>query len=96
MNYQDFINPELLILIPVLYIVGVGLKKLALFDRFIPLILGAFSVTLCAVYVLATSDILELKDIAIAIFTAITQGIMIAGSSVYANQIFKQATKKDK
>ena len=53
---KEFIKPELLIIIPALYIVGVGLKKISLFpNRFIPLILGASSVVLCILYILATS-----------------------------------------
>lgn len=27
MNFEEFVKPELLILIPVLYVVGIGLKK---------------------------------------------------------------------
>jgi len=35
------------------------------------------------------------QDIAMAIFTAITQGILIAGLSTYVNQIVKQANKDE-
>lgn len=43
MDYlTDYIKPELLILIPVLYLIGMGLKKSqSVADRKIPLILGA-------------------------------------------------------
>ena len=44
LDITDFIKPELLILVPVLYIVGLGLKKTSLSDKFIPLILGASGV----------------------------------------------------
>ena len=27
MDYQEFIKPELLVLVPVLYVIGLGLKK---------------------------------------------------------------------
>lgn len=42
----NYIQPELLVLIPALYFIGVGLKKTAVTDRFIPLVLGAAGVGL--------------------------------------------------
>lgn len=91
---KDFIKPELLILIPVLYIVGRGFKKTSFIkDKFIPLLLGSISILLAGLYTFATSDVNGIKEITMAIFTAITQGILIAGASVYANQIYKQLQK---
>ena len=91
---KDFIKPELLVLIPVLYIVGRGFKKTSLIkDKFIPLLLGLISILLASLYTFATSDVNSIKEITMAIFTAITQGILIAGASVYANQIYKQLQK---
>ncbi len=95
MNYQDYIKTELLILIPVLYFLGVGLKKSKLPDKWIPAVLGLFAVVLSAIWVLATADISGLKEAASAIFTAVTQGILIAGASVYTNQIYIQAKKEE-
>ena len=91
---KDFIKPELLVLIPVLYIVGRGFKKTSLIkDKFIPLLLGSISILLASLYTFATSDVNGIKEITMAIFTAITQGILIAGASVYTNQIYKQLQK---
>lgn len=91
---KDFIKPELLVLIPVLYIVGRGFKKTSLIkDKFIPLLLGSISILLAGLYTFATSDVNGINEITMAIFTAITQGILIAGASVYANQIYKQLQK---
>lgn len=94
MNYQDYIKTELLILIPVLYFLGIGLKKSKLPDKWIPLILGITAILLSAVWVIATTDIVGLKEIAAATFTAITQGVLLAGSSVYANQLYLQSKKE--
>ena len=91
---KEFIKPELLILIPVMYIIGIGIKKSSIKDNFIPIILGVISITLSALYVFATSDIETAKQVAMAIFVSITQGILIAGASVYFNQIYKQLNKK--
>lgn len=91
MDYTEYIKPELLILIPVLYLIGVAIKKSALADKFIPVVLGAVAVVLAGLYIFATTtDISAGKDAAMAIFTALTQGILVAGASVYTNQVVKQ------
>ncbi len=94
MNYQDYIKTELLILIPVMYFVGIGLKKSKLPDKWIPTMLGISAVALSAVWVIATSDISGLQETASAIFTAVTQGVLVAGASVYVNQLYVQAKKE--
>lgn len=95
MNYQDYIKTELLILIPVLYLVGVGLKKSKMPDKWIPLTLGTAAIVLSAVWVIATADISGVKEAASAIFTAVTQGLLAAGASVYVNQLYIQAKKEE-
>lgn len=95
MNFEELIKPELLILIPVLYLVGIGLKKSRLTDNLIPLVLGGISIVLSAARVIATSDISTLKDVASAMFVSVTQGILSAGASVYINQIYVQSKKKE-
>ena len=95
MNYQDYIKTELLILVPVLYFLGIGLKKSKLPDKWIPIVLGVSAVVLSAIWVIATADISGLRETASAIFTAVTQGILVAGASVYANQLYLQAKKEE-
>lgn len=95
MNYEEFIKPELLILIPVLYFIGIAIKKSAIKDNYIPLILGGIAIVLSGIYLFATDEIMGAQAIATAIFTAITQGILCAAASVYTNQIIKQAQKED-
>lgn len=92
---NEYIKPELLVLIPVLYLLGAAVKKSAIADKFIPWILGGVSVALSALWIFATSSPASAADYALAVFTAITQGILIAGASVYVNQLVKQ-TGKDK
>ncbi len=94
MNYQDYIKTELLILVPVLYFIGIGLKKSKLPDKWIPAVLGALSVVLSAIWIVATVDIYGLQEAASAIFTAVTQGVLVAGASVYANQLYIQSKKE--
>ena len=95
MNYEEYIKPELLILIPVLYLIGIGLKKSKIPNKRIPLLLGCISIILSAVWVIATSNISTLKDVAYAIFVSITQGVLSAGASVFINQLYVQSKKKD-
>lgn len=93
--FKEFIKPELFILIPVLYLIGVGIKKTALKDEVIPFILGTIAVVFSGLYIFATSNIHTAKEVSMAIFTAGTQGILTAGASVYLNQLYKQYKKID-
>lgn len=95
MNYQDYIKPELLVLIPVLYFIGTAIKRGKISDTLIPVILGVSAVFLAGIYLVATTEIIGARAIATALFGAITQGILCAGASVYANQILKQAQKSN-
>lgn len=95
MDFQEYIKPELLILIPVLYLIGMALKKSQIADKLIPWILGAVGVLLSAVYLFATEPIQGAQAIATALFTAFTQGILAAGASVYVNQLVKQTKKEE-
>lgn len=95
MNYQDYIKTELLVLIPVLYFVGVGLKKSKMPDKWIPATLGAIAVVLSAIWVIATGNISGFQEVAAALFTAVTQGVLAAGASVYVNQLYVQANKEE-
>ena len=64
-------------------------------DKYIPLINGAVGIVICAIYVFATCVCTGSQDIALAVFTAITQGILVAGLSTYVNQIVKQTGKDE-
>lgn len=87
---MELIKPELLVLVPVLYIIGLVLKKFNRIDRFIPLILGGISVVLAGIYLLTIQSFG-----ASLLFAALTQGILCAGLSVYANQVYKQLKKSE-
>lgn len=91
---QEFVKPELLVLIPVLYLIGTGFKKTTLIkDKFIPVILGLVGVLLAGLWVFATTPVSGAREIIMAIFTALTQGVLLAGAAVYANQVYKQLKK---
>lgn len=93
---QNYVKPELLVVALVLYFIGMGIKKTEkINDKYIPVILGFLGIIISAIYVVATSLFNGYQSILMAIFTSIVQGILVAGLSVYANQIIKQAKKTE-
>ena len=97
MQIKDYVKPELLVVAVVLYFIGMWLKQSeTVKDKYIPLINGLIGVAICAIYVFATCACGSGQDIALAVFTALTQGVLVAGLSTYANQIFKQSGKKSR
>lgn len=89
MDIVQYIQPELLVLIPVLYIVGMGFKKSELIaDKMIPMLIGVIGIILAMLYVGAKCGVCVES-----VFTGIVQGILCAGASVFVNQTVKQMGK---
>lgn len=96
MEYIDYIKPELLVLIPVLGLIGLGFKRAGcLKDKHIPLYLGLIGVLCAVLYVFASSEISSFQALLMCIFVGFTQGVLCAGCSVYANQLYKQGKRED-
>lgn len=93
---MNYVKPELVVVAVVLYLIGLALKKTEyISDKFIPIILGIMGIVLALVWVLATSTLTGYQSVLMAVFTAIVQGILCAGLSTYANQIWKQFGKEE-
>lgn len=92
---KEFVKPELLVLVPVLYLIGAGLKKSEFSDKLIPAALGLAGVLLAAMYIAATGVFAGAQDVIAGAFAALTQGVLCAGASVYVNQVVKQAGKNE-
>lgn len=92
---KETVKPEFLVMIPVLYLVGMALKKSAVMDKHIPWLLGTFGVVLCTLYLAATADVTGWQGGLMLVFSALTQGVLAAGASVYVNQVIKQAGKSE-
>ena len=90
---MEFVKPELLLLVPVLYFIGAGLKRSKVSDRWIPLLLGGAGAGMAALALLPGVIGLSGTEVAMAVFTALTQGILCAGLSVYINQLIKQGQR---
>lgn len=93
---MNYVKPELVVVAIVLYFIGMWLKQAAFIkDKYIPLVLGIVGVFVCGIWVMATASFATAQDIALAVFTAIVQGILVAGLSTYVNQIIKQLNKDE-
>ena len=78
---HKFLIEEALILIPVLYVIGMFLKSLeTIKDKYIPIIIWGFGVVLSMLILGFNVD-------------GFIQGTLVAGASVFASQIYIQATK---
>lgn len=93
---KEYIKPELIVVAIVLYFIGIGIKNTEFIkDKYIPIILGIIGVIISAIYIIATSTINGYQEILTVIFTSIVQGILVAGASVYINQVIKQSNKEE-
>lgn len=92
---NEFIKPELLVLIPVLYLFGNALKNSQISNKHIPWILGVVSVVFSLIFITSTSDINGWQEALMCVFSGFTQGVLCAGASVYVNQIIKQSGKSE-
>lgn len=92
----NYVKPELVVVAIVLYFAGMGLKQSqTVADKYIPIILGVIGIVICGIYVIATCSLSGVQNVAMAVFTAIVQGILVAGLSTYVNQIIKQVNKEE-
>ena len=55
-SIMSYVKPELIVVAVVLYIIGVGIKKMDVIkDKYIPCILGVLGILLCAIWVMANT-----------------------------------------
>lgn len=80
-NLLNYINEGLVVMIPVLYILGVFLKKSRVRDELIPWFLLVISMVLCGI-------------IARNVIQGIIQGVLVTGVCVLGSQLYIQTFKK--
>ena len=96
MDIMNYIRPELFVVAIACYFIGTALKSTTLVkDKYIPLVLGGVSVLLCCIYVAATATLATSSDWLLALFTGLTQGVLMAGLSTYVHQLVKQLSKEE-
>ena len=96
MDLTVYIRPELLILIPVLYLIGYFIKKSKVKDERIPLILTVCGIFLATLWIISQAPLTTSQAWGIAIFAGITQGVLTAGVAVLGSQILIQGSKTSK
>lgn len=93
---MNYVKPELLVLTIMLYFVGIAMKQSqTIKDKYIPIGLGIIGIFLTGIWVVATCPLGSMQEIAMAVFTAVVQGILVAGLSTYVNQVGKQLKKEE-
>jgi len=94
-NVLEFIQPELFILIPVLFALGLFLKLKKDFKKeyTIPYIILGISIVLCQLYM---SIVLELGFAPKIFIISFIQSVLIAAVPVFGNELIKQAVVKKK
>lgn len=92
---KEMIRPEFAVGIPALYLIGLWLKRTAIADKHIPWILGACGVIGCMVWTAATLTAFDWQSMLAGMCSAVVQGVLCAGASVYVNQLVKQAGKAE-
>ena len=92
MNVLEYIRPELLLTVPVLWVLGKILKEASfLRDKWIPLVLGGAGILLAVCWIGGGGEPFGVTGL----FTAVTQGILCAGAAVYGHHLIKQMKNKD-
>lgn len=91
---KEYLKPELAAVPVVLCLLGGAIKRgKAVPDEAIPLVLTAAGIFLALLWTLATLPAPDVKNVLMAVFTAVVQGVLGAGMSVYCHQLYKQHKK---
>ncbi len=89
MEYTNFIDPQMLILIPVLLTIGKFIKSSErIGNKYIPSLLGLTGIVLGSLWTIKING--GLINISIIVSGTI-QGILCSGAAVYANQVWKHS-----
>lgn len=84
-DLTEYIRTELFVLVPVLYVLGMLLKKSPLADWLIPFVLCGTGILLSFAYFAGSGE-----GIGKTLFASVTQGVLCASCSVFANNLIKQ------
>lgn len=93
LNIMELIQPDLIILIAVVYVLGLFFKKIPnVPDWLIPILLLIISIVLTFIY---KAIALGEGMLAVTIVNSLIYGILIAGVCVFGNQLIKQTVKRE-
>ena len=74
---QEYINPQLLIIVPMLWGIGMAIKTSTIQNRFIPAILLVCSCAVVILHLTGTNMILDPQALSACMFAGVTQGSVI-------------------
>ena len=74
---QQFIDPQLLIVVPMLWGIGMAVKKSTIENRFIPAVLMVCSCMVVMIHLVSTNRLADRQAVAACVFAGISQGSVI-------------------
>lgn len=84
-DLTEYIRTELFVLVPVLYVLGMLLKKSPLRDWLIPFVLCGTGIVLSFAFFAGSGEAMGKT-----LFASVTQGVLCAACSVFAHNVIKQ------
>lgn len=90
---MKYIQPELIVLVPICYFLGQSIKNAGVRGAYVPFINTAVSIVLASLWVIARCPIRTYQEIALAIFTAIVQGALCSAGATLSYEMMKQNKK---
>lgn len=95
LSFKEYLSPELVFMIPVLVVIGSGLKKSKrISDSLIPTILSIVGIPIALITSLANRmDPMNKIQIIVWILMSIGQGVFLGATAVGVHQFFKQHTE---
>lgn len=93
-DIMSYVDPKLIVVAVACLFLGVFIKHATVIkNSYIPFILIVVSVMLCGLWVFANTPLTNSQEVANAIFSAITQGVLMAGLAVLLHQCYQQGTE---
>lgn len=92
LNLVEFIPSSLIILVAVLYVLGAGLKKSSVPDKYITVVLLVLGITLAVLLAIIQA---QYKTMLEAIIYGAMQGVLCWGVAIGINQTAKQLNKEE-
>lgn len=74
---KEFIDPQLLVVVPMLWGIGMAVKKSTIENRFIPAVLLMCSCGVVMLHLMSTNLLLDSQTVAACMFAGISQGSVI-------------------
>ena len=95
LSFKEYLSPELVFMIPILVVIGKGLKKSTrISDSLIPTILSIIGIPIALITSLASRiDPMNRIQIIVWILMSTGQGVFLGATAVGVHQFFKQHTE---